>query len=144
MRLWVYKVNIDEENAAYGDWEQLFDDLVATGIPQAWGGAWATNKPNDKRHFTELTSGDRILAWQSNRQVAVGLLEVDRVENGGDDVFLKMLERFTQPVPINKLKKVHPGLRDVSAFKQGHAGTLYATSSDEAALLLKVCAAAQI
>ena len=143
MRLWVYKVNIDQENAAYGDWEQLFAQLRSTGTAQPWGGTWATNKPSDQRRFTELERGDHILAWQSNRQVAVGFLEVDRVERGGQDVYLTEIKHFATPVPLNKLKNAYPELRDVSAFKQGHAGTLYSTTAGEAKPLRKVCAAAQ-
>jgi hypothetical protein len=138
--LYVYKCRNDPTggNVSYGDW---FDVLV-DNRPFMWGGAWATAQPRSRRLFEEdLAVGDLILAWQSDRQAAVGVCKVDSFKSTkrGQEVMLKWLDRFDPPVHINQAKRSNQRLAAVRAFKQGNAGTLYPTTRPEAWVLLEAC-----
>ena len=74
-RLYVYKCRDDPltEFSAFGNWDEVFDNPG----PVRWGGAWVTKNPESLRIFEEeLTEGDYILAWQTDRHCAIGIAEV--------------------------------------------------------------------
>lgn len=139
--LFVYKCNNDSAagNAAYGDWEKVFGSKGET----SWGGEWSTDKPSHKRIVREVMQvGDLVLAWQTDRKGAIGLCEVTRLDASpmGRLIYLRPLERFSTPVRLHELKKTsHPNLRNVSALKQGNAGTFYETTKQEAKWVLQAC-----
>lgn len=138
--LYVYKCRNDPAagNVSFGNWF----DVLAEKRAFIWGGARATAQPRSRRLFEEdLAVSDLILAWQSDRQAAVGICEVDSFKSTrrGQEVLLTWLERFDPPVHINEVKRTNRRLDAVRAFKQGNAGTLYATTRPEARVLLQAC-----
>jgi hypothetical protein len=138
--LYVYKCRNDPqtENAAYGDWQSRLTHR--SSFP--WGGAWATRSAYSRRLFEdELVVGDLILAWQVDKQFAVGVAEVTGFKSTrrGQEVLLKWLEVFATPVPINALKRTNQGLQNVKAFKRCFTATLYDTTKQEARILLRAC-----
>lgn len=138
--LFVYKCRNDPgtTNAAYGDWEST----VKRKAPFVWGGAWATRSAYSRRLFEdEIGVGDLILAWQVDKQGAVGVCEVTDFKSTqrGQEVKLQWIEVFPSPVPINVLKRSDAELRKVKAFRQGFTATLYDTTKKEAHTLLKAC-----
>lgn len=138
--LFVYKCRNDPDagNTSFGDWF----DVLAEKRAFIWGGAWATAQPRSRRLFEEeLAAGDLILAWQSDRQAAVGVCKVDSFKSTtrGQEVLFRWIERFDPPMHINEEKRTNPRLAAVRAFKQGNAGTLYPTTRAEARVLLQAC-----
>ena len=143
MNLWVYKVRNDPNtnHLAWGDWSSVFEEPWQA---RRWGGAWATAKPDGKRIFNEeMSKGDLILAWQSDRAAAIGLCEVvgwEESSTEGTDLVLRPIEVFARPVRLHDLKKTtHPELRTVASLKQGNAATIYPTTNNEARALLAAC-----
>ena len=143
--LWVYKCKNDPgtDNVAYGDWASVFKQPWRK---VAWGGAWATAKPDGKVIFDdEVEKGDLILAWQTDKARAVGLCEVagwkpSQVE--GRDLLLMPVEKFDPPVRLHELKRTsHPKLATVAALRPGNVATIYRTTTSEARLLLGACGA---
>ena len=138
-RLFVYKCRNDPETrfSAYGDWESMVFEPNET---TRWGGSWATNK---KRLFEEeIKRGDLILAWQTDKSGAIGVCEVESIEDSprGNELVIRPVEHFSSPVRLHELKKTtFLELQNISALKQGHVATLYETTRDEAWLLLKAC-----
>ena len=138
--LFVYKCKNDPftKNAAYGDWTTT----MSRKAPFAWGGAWATRSPYSTRLFNdEVAVGHLVLAWQVDKQVALGVCEVVRFKTTrrGQELMLKWVEIFPTPVPLNVLKRTNKRLQKVKAFKQGFTATIYDTTTQEAELLLRVC-----
>lgn len=127
--LWVYKCRNDPgtENLAYGDWSTVFK---RPWTKVAWGGAWATARPDGKVIFNdEIQKGDLILAWQTDKGHAVGLCEVIGWKTSkidGLDLILVPVEEFDPPVRLHQLKRTtHPKLASVTALKPGHVATIY-------------------
>lgn len=141
--LFVYKCRNDPgtTNAAYGDWQSTLNRKA----PFVWGGAWATRSAYSRRLFQdELAVGDLILAWQVDKQGAVGVCEFTGFKSTqrGQEVKLKWVEVFPSPVPLNVLKKTDRRLQAVKAFRQGFTATLYDTTKQEAHALLAACGSA--
>ena len=148
-QLYVYKCKDDpyNDNNAYGNWGEVFDDPN----PVRWGGVWATRNLTSIAIFRdELQVGDLILAWQTDESAAVGVAEVvgfETAEQGTRDgvmkvehVVLKAVERFPQPVRLHELKKTtNPELAAVPSLKQGNVATIYRTSRAHAYDLLRAC-----
>jgi hypothetical protein len=141
-RLWVYKCNAS--SPAGGDWDAFF----LGPQPGNWGGSESMSNPLSRIYlWDELAVDHLVLCWQSDRERAVGLCRVARLDDWVDqlgeaqrDILLELIgEPFSPPVPLLKMKKSDAALARVHAFTQGLAGTLYATSSDEASLLLERC-----
>jgi hypothetical protein len=146
-RGWVYKVNASgAENArAWGDWDDFFDDNVQS----SWGGSWASGNAESLNNFGDVRRGDRIWAYQTRSprpgrsRRLVGVAEVVRVEPstvlpGETDLILKPLERFEPGIAIHEVKLQVGTLKNASAFKAGHAGTLYALEPREHKALVDV------
>jgi predicted RNA-binding protein with PUA-like domain len=161
-RLYVYKCR-DNPNTVYnafGDWEEVF----SVSDPIRWGGAWATSNAMSIHIFEkELTAGDLVLAWQTDKKAAIGIAEVVGFEDVEEDVIvidenddgtfteseevlsfphvlLKARERFPKAVRLHDLKKTtNPELANVSALKQGNVATIYRTTRSEARMLLNAC-----
>jgi hypothetical protein len=146
-RGWVYKVNANAPSyaSAWGDWDDFFD----SGIEDSWGGSWATGNAESRLNFDDLRPGDRIWAYQtaSPRRLRgrrlVGIAEVVRLEpskaeRGETDLILRPIEQFDPGVLIHEAKQHVAALKRASAFKPGHAGTLYALQPDEHRALVEV------
>jgi hypothetical protein len=155
-RLYVYKCRNDPhtEYSAYGEWTDVFDKSG----PVSWGGAWATKSPTSIEIFEdELSTGDLILAWQTDKGAAIGVAEVVGTEvsdlkwldNSADKgyvidsvehVLLEARERFPRPVRLHVLKKTtHPELARVPCLQQGYVETIYRTTRADARKLLRAC-----
>jgi hypothetical protein len=138
--LFVYKCRNDPDttNAAYGDW----GSTLKRKAPFVWGGAWATRSAYSRRLFEdEVGVGDLILAWQVDKQGAVGVCEVTGFKSTqrGQEIKLKWVEVFPSLVPINVMKRNNRRLDAVKAFRQGFTATLYGTTKKEAYALLDAC-----
>lgn len=140
-RLWVYKCNARNQphQTAYGDWSEFFAD---PGDGE-WGGTWATANPASRRIVSErMKTGDLVLAYQTDLRAAIGLCRVVRLvdeDDGETRLYLEPIERFPEPVDILSLKKRDPEVAAIRAFQQGRVQTLYETTEEEAATLLRVC-----
>ena len=134
--LWVYKCNRSAESQ--GDWDEFFDCIVC-GI---WGGTWATtNSSSLKIIREEMQVGDLVLAWQSDKRLAIGLCRVKDLTEDGEKthIVLDTIERFTIPVNLLKFKKGNRALMSGKAFRQGQMGTIFETTPDEAKEILRIC-----
>jgi hypothetical protein len=133
---WVYKCNAQnrEYQAAYGNWEEVF----RSKRPVAWGETtWVPQLSN-------LQPGDRVLAYQTDRNELVGVAEVVelRAKRGEKEVWLRPTQRIG--VPVRPLKASHPEVAEIPAFKPGPVKTLYAISDADVAVLLRAAGAADL
>jgi hypothetical protein len=143
-RLWIYKCNAANltYQTAWGDWTEFF----ASELPQAWGGTWATRSAASLRLiWNEVAKGDLVLAYQSNLRAAIGLCEVDDLDDYEDEggfqreIILRPVERFLRPVKLHDLKSSIPELASVKALRPALIQTIYATTIEEANVLLAAC-----
>jgi hypothetical protein len=136
--LWVYKNNAKGHGyqTATGDWDSFF----AESGDGTWGGV-ATMGRTSRKLMDEMRRGDLVLAWQSDRRRAIGVLRFDGLAHSTDGARMRFtpLARFTTPVPLLELRDAVDGLADINAFKSGFPQTLYRTSQSEARLILDVC-----
>lgn len=134
--LWIYKNNAKGHGhqTSTGDWDWFFQEAG----DDTWGGV-ATMGVASRKLMREMQAGDLVLAWQSDRRRAMGVLRYEGSVPGADGERMKFtrLARFATPVPLLDLRKAVAGLAD--AFKPGYPRTLYRTSAKEARLLLDVC-----
>jgi hypothetical protein len=137
--LWVYKNNALQ----LGDWEDFF----AGPQPDEWGGSTTifSNESLDIL-WNRMAPGDLVLAWQTDRRVAVGLCRVvdldDKVVPGERFMILERVGASFEPhVRLLDMRKANPtsALAHVRAFAQGHMGSLYETTPKEARVLLRAC-----
>ena len=134
--LWIYKCNIASPHN--GDWTYFFEEL---GGCSEWGGTWSIDS-NASLQFLreEIQVRDLMLAWQSDRQAAVGLCRVTGLPFDGYEtsIFLETLMRFARPIKLLKLKKQYDALAKGRGFQPG-GGTLFATTSAEAKAIFRLC-----
>lgn len=144
--LWVYKCDARERpDIEFGDWLDFFA-RAAKKSPASWGSTeWIRSNSSRKHIREEMFAGDLVLAWQVDRAEAVGLCRVASVRerDGWYDMFLESVEEFEEPIRIRELRREDRELRKVRAFSQGSQGTVHATSSREAEILLRVCHASR-
>ena len=136
-RLWIYKCNVNHPNS--GQWEKFFDNYKGTG---RWGGADNIKDPSSRRILLkELQKGDLILAWQVDRQVALGLCKLTKrpTEDDDFDILLTAVQRFPAPIKLLQWKKKSKALARGKGFIPGRQGTLFETNSDEAREILRRC-----
>jgi hypothetical protein len=144
--LWVYKCNANEHayQIATGDW----DDFFGGPQPGEWGGSTTMASAGSLDIlWNRMQPDDLVLCWQTNRQRAVGLSRVDRLDDWIDsncekqrDMWLELLgEPFSPPVPLLALRKQDPKLAAVRCFQSGFVSTLYETTPSEASALLRAC-----
>lgn len=136
--VWVYKNNAKGHGyqTATGDWDSFF----AEPGDGTWGGE-ATMGKAGLVLMREMRPGDLVLAWQSDRRRAMGVLRFDGLVPSADGDRMKFtpMARFATPVPLLELRSQVDGLENVDAFKPGYPKTLYRTSPKGARLLLDVC-----
>ncbi len=133
MTWYVYKCNNRNEphQNHYGHWRDFFDDAAA-GNPRSWG----TNSVVPA--LSILEDGDRILAYQTDDNSLMGLLEVDgwRNEDGHDYVYLRPLLRLgIDGVKVRPMKS-DPIIDDIHAFKTRQVKTLYDITPGDAEYIL--------
>ncbi len=135
--LWVYKCNA--RSGAEGDWNYFFDEMDGEG---EWGGTWCIKNRASRKIIRErLKVGDLVLAWQSDKQAALGLCRVSELADDGQDIgiVLETVKRFEQPVKLLEWKGRSPALANGNAFRQGNAGTIFEATPAEAAEILRIC-----
>jgi predicted RNA-binding protein with PUA-like domain len=135
-KLWVYKCN--SGSSAQGDWERFFED----GGAGEWGGTeYIRNASSTHIVREELSPGDLVLAWQSDRQSALGLCRVTKLKHEQNEVWiiLDTVCRFDNPVKLLSFKKQSRALRNGLAFVQGRQETIYPTTPEEANEILRLC-----
>ncbi len=125
MAWWVYKCNSKglPHQSAWGDWNDFFQ-----GNDKRWGNTqWVPA-------LGALNKGDKIIAYQTDRNELVGIVEVS--QSCAVDGYL-----YLQPIEIIGVKvrplKTDPNIAAIPAFKPGPIKTLYEISSADAERLLK-------
>ena len=139
-RLWVYKCNAtDPNNEGQGDWDYFFKKMRGRG---RWGGTDCIFNPSSRQILLEeMKKGDLVLAWQTDRRVAIGLCVVDllQIMGGEANIHLKKLMVFPGSVAILGHKKSSRALAEGKAFVQGKLGTLFETTPEEAQEIARLC-----
>ncbi|MCC6683392.1 MAG: DUF3883 domain-containing protein [Phycisphaeraceae bacterium] len=129
MRWWIYKCNNEDRpyQVEHGDWADFFD----IGTVTSWGSTeWVPP-------LEQLTSGDMVIAYQTERNELVGLAKVDRLRRRGQylDLYLEPLERIG--VKIRPLKKADSRIAAIPALQRGPVKTVYDLSAGDAIALLR-------
>lgn len=107
-RFWVYKCNASNgsHQRSWGDWTYVFDlpknTICEWGRTDTIGSGYSKNLI---RH--EMREGDLVLAWQSDRHAALGLVQVAALEPDGDEIamWLKPIQRFETIDPSARLEE---------------------------------------
>lgn len=109
MRYWLYKVNRRGGPAGWsGDWEE---DLFASAKSRRWGGHEASLSPEVHRALDEeISVGDVIVAYQTDRKVVVGYARVESVTGRprARGIVLQPIERVDPPLKIHEHKHGTP------------------------------------
>lgn len=143
--LWVYKCRkgrLGEDGIEYGDWNRLFDHGRMD-----WGTTREIKSAQSRKLIREdMRQGDLVLAWQTDRQEAVGICRVHDITRIGHPdgtsehiVVLDPEQRFDPPVKLLELKRSDAALASVAAFGRVVPATVYSTTPDEARILLDRC-----
>ncbi len=113
--VWVYKNNAKGHGyqTATGDWDSFF----AEPGDGTWGGE-ATMGNASRARMREMRPGDLVLAWQSDRRRAMGVLRFDGLVQSADGERMSFtpMARFATPVPLLELRAHVHGLENVAAF----------------------------
>lgn len=130
MSFWVYKCNDTghKDQVVHGDWEYVFHAKTPVG--------WGNTK--DSPDLEDLSAGDLVIAFQSERNEVVGLAEVVRLKPVGKhkQPLLKALEH--DGVELRPLKKIDERIRGMDAFKPGKIQTIYDITTSDAWHLIAV------
>ncbi|MFN0017760.1 MAG: hypothetical protein ACKVP0_05830 [Pirellulaceae bacterium] len=134
MSWYVYKCNSrsGEHQNHYGDWESFFTES-SDGQPTSWGCADIVPK------LKLLNPGDRVLAYQTDRNELLGSAEVEewKVERGRDYVYLRPLVKLHHDgVKVRELKSADARIAEIWAFKTREIKTLYEISDEDAEYIL--------
>jgi hypothetical protein len=134
---WIYKCNNKNHayQSAYGDWEEFFGRESVS----RWGSTEYSRKLANE--LLKLTPGDRIIAYQTDRNELVGICEFVRFKNDGSYkiVLLRPLQRIG--VKVRPLKEGFREVAAIPALQGGPIKTLYLISPSEARLLLRAARA---
>lgn len=128
MRYWLYKCNTKGRTGrASGDWEDVF-----SGDTSLWG------EPDIIPKLGELRSGDRLLAYQTNRNELVGVARVLGFKRyrGSRHVEVEPMEKIG--AKVRPLKEQHPRIAAIHALQQGPVRTLHEIGRSTAEYLLRV------
>jgi hypothetical protein len=87
--------------------------------------------------LTQLSPGDRIIAYQSNRNELVGVAEVRRLRPSGgfQDLILRPIEKIG--ARVRPLKKANTRIAAIPALQPGRVQTVYEIEESDAELLLQ-------
>ena len=129
MRYWVYKCNAKNmpHQVAWGDWDTVFERRKAV----RWGSTETVPA------LAKLSAGDLILAYQTNRNELVGLVQVMRLKKRGPylDLFVKPVKEIR--VKVRPLKQRDAQVRSIPALQPGPIKTIYDISVGDAQALLR-------
>ena len=132
MAWYVYKCNSKNKTHQKhcGDWADLFRETSGGKIV-----SWGTSKVVPE--LAKLREDDRILAYQTDRNELIGVVQVTRwsKKSGLDYVFMKPLE--TIGVKVRPLK-TDAKVAGIHAFKTREVKTLYDITANDAKYLLKI------
>ena len=137
MQWYVYKCNSknrDHQNH-FGDWREFFES--AKGHVHRWGTSSIVPA------LEELLVGDKILAYQTDLNAIMGIVQVDHwlEVDGRDYVFLRPHLRLgTDGVRVRPLKS-DERIAEIHAFKTRQIKTLYEISEDDAQYILSAAEA---
>lgn len=127
MAYWMYKCNAKRSvSPVYrGNWNVFFESSGA----REWG--------NAKRlpALRQLSAGDIVIAYQTDRNELVGVAEV--VENHGRSNNVMMKQKEEIRAKVRPLKRANEKIAKTPALKQGYIRTLYTISPADAKRLLK-------
>lgn len=133
MSFWVYKCNAKEHpnHVCSGDWDAVFS--------RSGSRRWGTTE--DIPAFRNLNKGDLVIAYQTDRNELVGLVEVVKMKKRGQflDVIVQPVEEVR--VKLRPLKGIDARVAALSIFKQGNEGTVYPVSTTDAWHLMNVAKA---
>jgi len=156
MSLWIYKCNNGPANGGsyYGDWQDCFRSIAKSKSKTTrWGGPEVTRNNAAKKLAESAQVGQRMLCWQrwqwglptslpkGQKTAAVGIVEIVAVHpqsRGGSTWELKLIEEFSNPVPILLHRKSHPTVNAVFRNPRQLA-TFGVLSQDEERDFLKLC-----
>lgn len=106
MRYWLYKCNIEGGPAGYwGDWRGMVFNQAG---PVQWGGDYSTRSPEVSTYLeSEVSTGDVIVAYQTNLQSVVGYCAVSSISGppGDRKLWLQPFEVVDPPFRIHEHKK---------------------------------------
>jgi len=104
-RYWLYKNNRDGGPAGYwGDWAA---DVFGGADQHQWGGTYSTESPEVwKRLEEDVSSGDVVVAYQTDDREVVGFCVITRMETTGRgrEIWLKAIERLDPAFRIHDHK----------------------------------------
>lgn len=131
MKWWVYKCNSRnlQHQRAYGDWRDFF----AKNRTKDWGSS------NWIPELNCLNKSDMVIAYQTNINEIVGLVEVHRTCERDSYVYLTPIEQIR--VKVRPLKKADPKINAIPAFKPGPIQTIYDISFADARRILTAAGA---
>jgi len=132
MEWWIYKCNTRQHKhqRAYGDWHNLF----SKNRTDDWGSSdWIPD-------LAKLRKGDKVIAYQTNRNELVGIAKVHQSCNRDTYVYLSPIQ--TIGVKVRPLKKSDPKIAAIPALQPGPIKTVYDISVHDARTLLKAAGAA--
>jgi hypothetical protein len=124
MAWWVYKCN-DNGQFHRGNWDYVFHRSSET----QWGSTRI-------RGLRQLQPNDQIIAYQTDRNELVGLVQVVRLRRRGafDEVIMRPVERIG--ANVKTLKQDHAAIAKIPAFQSGFPRTLYMISASDARTLI--------
>lgn len=123
MAHWVYKCNAlrREYQSASGDWDEVFAKTKSI----EWGStAWTPE-------LKKTRSGDKVLAYQTDRNELVGMVRVVRKDQhrGYTSIVVRPMEELR--AKVRPLKKASRRIAKIPALQQGPVHTLYEISASD-------------
>jgi len=134
MAWWVYKCNSKnrEYQNAYGEWKSFF--IKPWGV-QEWGST------KDVPRLAQLSQGDMILAYQTDRNEFVGICRVAQFRNEHSHRVLYLEPVEAVGVKVRPLKLADPRVATIPAFQPGIIKTVYRISNLDVSVLLDAAGA---
>jgi hypothetical protein len=128
MTWWVYKCNSrgHKHQNAVGDWSTFFEEADPE---RRWGNVEYVPA------LERLQEGDKILAYQTDRNELVGVACVTR--SSERDGYVHMTPERLIRVRVRPLKKADPAIDRIPALKGGPIKTIYEISPQDAELLIQ-------
>jgi hypothetical protein len=125
MSWWIYKCNAKRRphQRAYGDWNHFFQNP---------GEHWGSSKWVPA--LADLKKGDLIIAYQTDRNLLVGLAKVRQPCGQDPCLYLDPIE--TMRIKVRPLKQADPRIAAIPALQPGPIRTIYEITESDARRLL--------
>jgi hypothetical protein len=132
MAWWIYKCNSKgrARKDISGDWDEFFADPSGS-----WGNV------NEVPDLRQLDRGDKVIAYQTDRNELVGVVKVLEAADLRGDVYFTPVERIG--AKVRPLKKKDPKIDAIPALQPAWIATLYPISPQDVDRLLKAARAAK-